>query len=156
MCLLLMRSYQAANPYHNNIHAADVLSRLASIIRAEGFFTDGSVASKCYLLTAVIAAAVHDYAHPGLSNDYEVAFDTPVSRRYNEQAVLEHQSVYFALELLRNDERLNFMSHLAQPLQRTIISRIIQLVPRPSPLPCPRRNQSPKCVWAGYHTVSIR
>eukprot|EP00873_Tetraselmis_striata_P034099 jgi/Tetstr1/454363/TSEL_041270.t1 len=120
--------YQAANPYHNNIHAADVLSRLASIIRAEGFFTDGSVASKCYLLTAVIAAAVHDYAHPGLSNDYEVAFDTPVSRRYNEQAVLEHQSVYFALELLRNDERLNFMSHLAQPLQRTIISRIIQLV----------------------------
>jgi hypothetical protein len=116
------------NPYHNNIHAADVLNRLVCILCTEGLFTDGSVASGCFLLSAILAAAVHDYGHPGMNNDCEVAFDTAVSRQYNEQAVLEMQSTFQTLELMRSDPRLDFMEYLSTRMRRSVMSRVIQLV----------------------------
>jgi hypothetical protein len=120
--------YRAENPYHNNFHAADVLNRLVCILRTEGLFADGSVASGCFLLSAVLAAAVHDYGHPGMNNDCEVAFDTTVSRQYNEQAVLEMQSAFQTLELLRSDPRLDFMGSVTTRVRRSVMSRVIQLV----------------------------
>jgi hypothetical protein len=120
--------YFSVNPYHNNIHAADMLNRLVCILRMEAFFVDGSVASGCFLLSAILAAAVHDYGHPGMNNDCEVSFDTAVSRQYNEQAVLEMQSLYQTLELLRSDPRLDFMENLPMQLRRSVMSRVIQLV----------------------------
>jgi hypothetical protein len=115
-------------PYHNNIHAADVVNRVMAIIKAEELFMDGSYASRCFLLSAVIAAAVHDYQHQGFNNEYEVAFDTHVSRQFNEQAVLENQSIYHALSLIRDDATLNFMEKMPKAVQRSIMSRIINLV----------------------------
>jgi len=55
------------NPYHNSLHAADVLQACFVLV---------DMASKHYtltlidLLSIVLACIVHDYVHPGLSNKY--------------------------------------------------------------------------------------
>jgi len=114
-------------PYHNAVHAADVLCRLTGILVADNIFTDGSLDSSCYLLSAVIAAMTHDYGHPGLTNDYQVATDSELSRLFNRQVVLENYSLYATLEMLRKEE-MNFMDALPKSTVSTIVSTIIHLV----------------------------
>lgn len=78
------------NPYHNATHAADVLCRLGGILATDGLFQDGTSSSCCYLLSAIVAAMVHDYGHPGLNNDYQVmGLLTPaesISGKFNENS----------------------------------------------------------------------
>ena len=52
-------------PYHNRTHAADVVSRLATIISEEGLHRRLGTNASCQILAAILAAAVHDYGHPG-------------------------------------------------------------------------------------------
>ena len=42
-----------------------------------------------YKFAAVLAAAVHDYAHPGLSNPFLIATRAETAVLYNDQSVLE-------------------------------------------------------------------
>lgn len=55
-------SYHSENPYHNNIHAADVTQSLGCILIHDEF---SSQLTDMELLSMIIAAAVHDVAHPG-------------------------------------------------------------------------------------------
>ena len=62
--------YHAANPYHNAIHAADVIQTLHTLIQSslnEEFLDD---CPNVKLFTILLAAAIHDVDHPGtfLSN----------------------------------------------------------------------------------------
>lgn len=57
------------NPYHNNIHAADVTQTVY-------FFLNSALLTPLpplYKLAAVFAAAIHDYAHPGTNNNFQVS-----------------------------------------------------------------------------------
>ena len=62
--------YQRDNPYHNRAHAADVTLKMYSLL-CHGI-NSMSIASRmdsCQLLvTCILAAAVHDYMHPGSNN----------------------------------------------------------------------------------------
>merc|ERR1712072_915969 len=55
------------NPYHNSAHAADVLHSLNYILHFVGL---GKSLTDEQMLAAHIAAAVHDFKHPGLNNNY--------------------------------------------------------------------------------------
>jgi hypothetical protein len=79
--------YQRNNPYHNSIHAADVLHsvnyflgirKLKSAIKPEHHFA------------ALVAAIGHDYMHPGVTNAFLVATKNPLALRYNDLSVLEN------------------------------------------------------------------
>lgn len=57
--------YHAANPYHNAIHAADVIQTLHTLIQFslnEDFLVD---CPNVKLFTILLAAAIHDVDHPG-------------------------------------------------------------------------------------------
>jgi hypothetical protein len=68
----------------------------------------GSVTSRINVLSAIIAAGVHDVDHPGLDNKYLVRTEHPVAKRFNDQHVLENHSTNLCLELLR-DPATNFV-----------------------------------------------
>ena len=60
-------AYNPRNPYHNSIHAADVSQSLGCILIHDEF---SSQLSDMELLCMIIAAAVHDVAHPGALPDF--------------------------------------------------------------------------------------
>ena len=56
-------------PYHNLLHATDVLAAMNYILTAGGV---GRSISKVEFMAALIGAAIHDFAHPGVNNIFQV------------------------------------------------------------------------------------
>uniref|UniRef100_A0A061RJI1 3-cyclic-nucleotide phosphodiesterase n=1 Tax=Tetraselmis sp. GSL018 TaxID=582737 RepID=A0A061RJI1_9CHLO len=56
------------------------------------------------LLGSVLAAAVHDFRHPGVTNNFAVQTQMPVAKQFNDQSVLENQSLALSLSMLESEE----------------------------------------------------
>lgn len=80
------RGYVAANPFHNAVHAADVMFTTNYFLQAPLLRDMTGSLDK---FAAVLAAALHDYAHPGLSNPFLIATRDEKAVLYNDQSVLE-------------------------------------------------------------------
>ena len=76
----------ASNPFHNAVHAADVMFTTNYFLNAPLLRDMTGALDK---FAAVLAAAVHDYAHPGLSNPFLIATRAETAVLYNDQSVLE-------------------------------------------------------------------
>jgi len=114
-------------PYHNAIHAADVL-------HATHFFLKSSTMAKLcrkhplMRLSAYIGAVVHDYNHPGTNNDFHKKTQHDLALIYNDIAVLENMHVSEAFMLLqkKNCDFLNCLSHLDyRTFRRLVISMVL-------------------------------
>jgi hypothetical protein len=104
--------YNSENPYHNAIHAADVLQSLHSLIQMaqEEEFMQGS--SHINLFSILLASIVHDTAHPGTTNAFHVQLKSELAVMYNDRSVLEnwHAAHAFARMLdldLRQDPMID-------------------------------------------------
>ena len=100
--------YVSTNPYHNEIHAADILQTTHSILQmiqhqkqyqhvngSRPIFHVTTIEQFTLLLTAV----VHDVEHTGKNNAFEVNTQSEVALVYNDISVLEnkHASRAFAI-----------------------------------------------------------
>ena len=88
------------NPYHNNIHAADVLQTTHALLQIGGADLMG-IYSSLEVFTILIAAALHDVQHPGTNNNYQVNKQTEVAELYNDRSVLENMHATRASQLLK-------------------------------------------------------
>ena len=71
-------------PYHNMVHAADVLQSMHAILKLGGLssgYADPLTTLACYL-----AAVIHDLGHLGLTNDFLVNTANLLAIRYNDRA----------------------------------------------------------------------
>jgi len=80
------KGYIPANPFHNGVHASDVMFTTHFFLQAPLLRDMTGALDK---FAAVLAAAVHDYAHPGLSNPFLIATREDKAIVYNDQSVLE-------------------------------------------------------------------
>ncbi|KAG7454561.1 hypothetical protein MATL_G00261040 [Megalops atlanticus] len=140
-------------PYHNRIHATDVLHAvwylttqavpgLPSLVNDHGSTSDsdsdsgithshmGFVTSKTYaasedgygclsglipaleLMALYVAAAMHDYDHPGRTNAFLVATGAPQAVLYNDRSVLENHHAASAWNLFMSRPEYNFLVNL--------------------------------------------
>uniref|UniRef100_A0A8C5WFP5 Phosphodiesterase n=1 Tax=Leptobrachium leishanense TaxID=445787 RepID=A0A8C5WFP5_9ANUR len=140
-------------PYHNRIHATDVLHAvwylstqaipgLRNIVNDQGSASDsdsdsgiphghmGFVFSKtrnssddkygCLsgnipsleLMALYVAAAMHDYDHPGRTNAFLVATSAPQAVLYNDRSVLENHHAAAAWNLFLSRPEYNFLVNL--------------------------------------------
>ena len=84
------KDYHAENPYHNAIHAADVLQSLHALIqmtRGESLF---SASSNIDLFAILLSAVVHDIDHPGKTNAFQANLRTELAVTYNDTSILEN------------------------------------------------------------------
>uniref|UniRef100_A0A915KCW2 Phosphodiesterase n=1 Tax=Romanomermis culicivorax TaxID=13658 RepID=A0A915KCW2_ROMCU len=104
-------------PYHNVIHAADVLHAIyyftnnpipALDNRAGGLAGELSALELMALYTA---GAMHDFDHPGRTNAFLVATGDPKAILYNDRSVLENHHASSAWKLLSKSPN-NFIEHL--------------------------------------------
>ncbi|XP_008511776.2 cGMP-inhibited 3',5'-cyclic phosphodiesterase 3A [Equus przewalskii] len=140
-------------PYHNRIHATDVLHAvwylttqpipgLSTVVNDHGSASDsdsdsgfthghmGYVFSKMYnvpddkygclsgnipaleLMALYVAAAMHDYDHPGRTNAFLVATSAPQAVLYNDRSVLENHHAAAAWNLFMSRPEYNFLVNL--------------------------------------------
>ncbi|KAF0030502.1 hypothetical protein F2P81_017233 [Scophthalmus maximus] len=138
-------------PYHNRIHATDVLHAvwylttqpvpgLPTLLAENGIHTDsengigpgatGFLVSKMSsvpkdgygslsglipgleLMALYVAAAMHDYDHPGRTNAFLVATGAPQALLYNDRSVLENHHAASAWNLFMSRPEFNFLINL--------------------------------------------
>uniref|UniRef100_A0A7S2FUT2 PDEase domain-containing protein n=1 Tax=Alexandrium andersonii TaxID=327968 RepID=A0A7S2FUT2_9DINO len=78
-------------------------------------------------MACLLAAAIHDYEHQGVNNDYLVKTRHAWAIRYNDQHVNEHHHVAHAFDLLLQPEH-NFVEHLGDKEFRRLRGLVIDLV----------------------------
>ncbi|CAE7036136.1 pde-4 [Symbiodinium natans] len=87
-------------PYHNYIHAVDVLSSTMYFM-----FEDRRVSrlplSSIPRLAAFVAAVIHDVGHFGRSNRYHIASHDPVAILFNDQSPLENMHCTIGFSILQ-------------------------------------------------------
>lgn len=62
-------------------------------------------------MAVLLAAAIHDYDHPGKTNAFLVATRDPLALLYNDRSVLENHHVSYAWKLFLN-KNLNFLENI--------------------------------------------
>ena len=111
-------------PFHNNIHAADVVLNTYFLLQTP---TLQSSFTPLDCFAAVVAAAVHDYAHPGTNNAYQIAMGSEWAIRYNDICVLENMHCSEAFFILRKPD-CNIFENLSPAARHEIRSTVIHQV----------------------------
>jgi len=112
------------NPYHNGIHAAQVLHL-------------GTWLTQCLLLEQqsdmecvafAIAAMCHDVKHIGRNNAFCVNTEHPMALRYNDCRVLENMHAATCFELLQSVAGVDMLGHLTREDRMNVRSQIIEYI----------------------------
>lgn len=124
--LLGVQSGYHPNPYHNSMHAADVTQVNYYIIFIAG------MKEKCQLrpeeqLGAVLAAAVHDFDHPGLNNNFHTRTNAYLSTLYNDRSILENHHIASVFQLLKHPS-YNVLAPLNDEQFRTVRETMVEMV----------------------------
>lgn len=120
--------YVMENQYHNMYHAADVLQRLICVLRNTDLLNFMGTGTSMRFLTAVIAAAVHDFNHPGTNNGFVVRNQGIIAKQFNDQHVIENHSIRMALNMVQ-EASMNFLAGSAIGTERDWIT----VTPKPTP-----------------------
>lgn len=94
--------------YHNAVHAADVTQAMHFLLMGSpGLLGKLEVGNRqLALLSSIFAAAIHDYDHPGLTNEFLVQSKSPLIDLYGARSPLEHHHTVSAFRLLEQSSPL--------------------------------------------------
>jgi len=97
--------YRVDNPYHNNIHAADVLqSTHAFLVMGSADKRKRLLPSLLQLFSILVSAVIHDVGHPGYNNTFQSNSLSPTSLLYNDTSVLENHHISLAFRMILGTE----------------------------------------------------
>lgn len=112
-------------PYHNSMHAADVVHAIYIMILMDEW---GSLLSDTELLALIVAAAVHDIGHPGVNNDFHARTNSESAQRYGHVgSINERCHARVALDLLE-DPSLCFVEPMGEDAVEAFKKTIEELV----------------------------
>jgi len=83
---------------------------------------------KYEVLSLLLAAAIHDYDHPGYTNNFLIATHDPLAILYNDRSVLENHHVASAWKLMMSEEEHQFLSEMEPEVIDKVRVRTIDLV----------------------------
>jgi len=113
------------NPYHNQMHATDVVSNVAFYLNETAFFQ--SHCSDFDKFCAILSAAIHDLGHDGNNNAYHITTMSDIALTYNDISVLENYHIAMAFKTLKRPE-CNWYKQLSMPVQRYLRQALIDMV----------------------------
>uniref|UniRef100_T1JTY5 Phosphodiesterase n=1 Tax=Tetranychus urticae TaxID=32264 RepID=T1JTY5_TETUR len=112
------------NPYHNNIHAADVTQTVHYMLSKMGlvnWLTDLEI------FATLLAAIIHDFQHTGTTNNFHVMSESETALLYNDRAVLENFHVSAAFRILKESD-CNILVNLNKEEYRELRTLVIDMV----------------------------
>ncbi|XP_067128856.1 dual specificity calcium/calmodulin-dependent 3',5'-cyclic nucleotide phosphodiesterase 1A-like isoform X4 [Centruroides vittatus] len=112
------------NPYHNNIHAADVTQTVHYMLCQAGL---ANWLNDLEVFATLIAAIIHDFEHTGTTNNFHVMSGSDTALLYNDRAVLENYHTSAAFKLLK-EEDYNILVNLSREEYREFRALVIEMV----------------------------
>jgi len=109
-CMEIENQY-LENPYHNSLHAADVVQTTHRLLTNT---TLRECSSELEVLSAIFAAVCHDVGHPGVTNEFRVKKGDEDAITYNDISVNENMHCAIAFRTLYADS-CNFMKTMIRP-----------------------------------------
>ncbi|XP_023245118.1 calcium/calmodulin-dependent 3',5'-cyclic nucleotide phosphodiesterase 1-like [Copidosoma floridanum] len=112
------------NPYHNNLHAADVAQTMHYVLCITGLM---NWLTDLEIFATLVAALIHDYEHTGTTNNFHVMSGSETALLYNDRAVLENHHISASFRILREDE-CNILQNLSREEFREFRTLVIDMV----------------------------
>ncbi|EFC49940.1 predicted protein [Naegleria gruberi] len=119
-----IETHYGYNAFHNSIHAADVLQTFMYLLDLIGmipFLTHEE------LLAVILAAAMHDFQHPGTTNQFQILSSSDLAITYSDKSVLESHHVASFYRVLQQ-EKYNILKTLSAKQRRQIREISIGLI----------------------------
>jgi hypothetical protein len=114
--------YPKNNPYHNAVHATDVMQCTFWWCNT-GDLIKSISADALEFFSLLFAALVHDVGHPALNNVWHVKINHPIAVRYNDKAVLENMHAAIAYSIAFDDD-----ANIFKTLEREKFDKIRKMV----------------------------
>lgn len=124
------RGYSTKLPYHNNLHAAAVLQKTHMMLSSDGVLpclADSFAEQQVIKLSLYLAAIIHDFRHPGVTNAFLIRVADPLAIRHNDQSPLENHHLSAAFEVLNQGDK-NILRDLPQDVRTTVRKHMIDAV----------------------------
>jgi hypothetical protein len=118
--------YKQENPYHNDLHAADV-AQTVSLILCKSKMDTILQLEQIDILSFIVSAICHDYKHTGQTNAFHVNMQTDLALQYNDKSVLENMHVFETFKIL-NKNSTNIFSNYSKDEYKLIRKRIIEMI----------------------------
>jgi hypothetical protein len=115
-----------ANPYHNALHAADAALSLYFFLE-EGGLREALALSAIQVLSAILAALVHDLGHVGVNNQFLSVSRDPIALTYNDRSNLENFHVASFFKIICKAENDIFVG-LEEEEYRTARRTMVEMV----------------------------
>ncbi|XP_077543584.1 dual specificity calcium/calmodulin-dependent 3',5'-cyclic nucleotide phosphodiesterase 1A-like isoform X4 [Haemaphysalis longicornis] len=112
------------NPYHNNLHAADVTQTVHYMLYSAGI---SGWLTELEAFATLFAAIIHDYEHTGTTNNFHVMSRSETALIYNDRSVLENHHISAAFRLLTDDDQ-NILSSLSKEEYKEFRLLVIEMV----------------------------
>ena len=109
----ISKGYHRENPYHTDLHAADMLQSIF-VYNIYSNFKDSLNLVEIDLLSIFISAIIHDYGHPGLNNNYLIKTKDDLAIKYNDISVLENYHVSEAFNIILKKPGNNIFEKLSE------------------------------------------
>ncbi|KAF5843139.1 hypothetical protein DUNSADRAFT_2175 [Dunaliella salina] len=114
------------NPYHNRVHATDVLQWTHMLMKRGGVLRSLQLCD-AGTLAAILSAVVHDVGHKGLNNDFLIRSGDTLALLYNDMSPMENHHLAATFQLLAQDH-YNFLARAPKEVRDTIRKQIITMV----------------------------
>lgn len=117
--------YFKENPYHNATHIIDSLQAM------HYFMSVGNLQAQLKnldIFAIFVSNIIHDYEHPGYSNQFIVRTKHPLAIRYSDNSVLENHHLASAFSIIVKDDSCNIMKNLPWNMYKEVRQLIIQIV----------------------------
>lgn len=99
---VMASGYPAENPYHTEVHAADVCSSVYNLCQKLGIW-DSDQFDDTNRAAVLLAALGHDIAHGGFNNGFLIATRHALATTYNDRSVLENHHCSTLIRILDGD-----------------------------------------------------
>ena len=119
--------YHRENPYHTDLHAADISQSLLV------YYIFGNLQkildfNDLDLISLFISAAIHDFGHPGYTNNYLINTKNDIAIRYNDQSVLENYHISESFNIIFKKKGCNIFENMSNDDYKICRKRIVNCV----------------------------
>ena len=122
--MIIKFNFSNGAPYHNNLHACDVLQTTHCCISQTGL---KDWMSDLEIFSLLFSAIIHDYNHSGTTNNFHVQSTSDLAVIYNDKSVLEnHHVAAFFRTMIDND--CNIFGNLNKSEFQYVRTLLIDLV----------------------------